>query len=109
MPTNVAVLQSYLLEDLPKVSHHQWLEGKLLEMKAVLRKASVGPSNVDRLPSPIQTIPRCEKFDVTRYSVQFKCCGYDVDLLMTYDWDLVNYEGLYSQCEKVKSEQARQW
>ena len=103
--------------DLPKTGHKSWLRSKLEELWRVIVRGSHGQPDVQYFPplgaTPPQNIPSCTGMFVTRFALQFKCSGCDVDLLMSYDWELdfEGYRGLYSlimSCD-ARDEETRQW
>ena len=78
-------------------------------------RGSHGQPDVQEFPplgsSPPQNIPSCTDMSVSRFALQFQCSGCEVDLLISYDWELDSegYRGLYSLSCDARDEETRQW
>jgi hypothetical protein len=101
--------------ELGKTDHKRWLRGKLEELKTVIEKGSSEEQDIQQFPpigrDPPKKIPKCTGMFITRFALQFKCSGCEVDLLISYDWELdpQGYRGLYSLCCDATDEETGQW
>ena len=100
--------------EVPKEDNADWLPRALEALKTALRRGEAKQyPNISNMPNSMlgRAIPCCSDWERTRFALQFKCGGYDVDLLPTYDWsrDPEKYEGLYKLCVKYHTQEQYQW
>ncbi|XP_065834545.1 2'-5'-oligoadenylate synthase 1A-like isoform X2 [Oscarella lobularis] len=101
-------------QEVPKEDNADWLPRALEALKTALRRGEAKQyPNISNMPNSMlgRAIPCCSDWERTRFALQFKCGGYDVDLLPTYDWsrDPEKYEGLYKLCVKYHTQEQYQW
>ena len=113
--TNVCLFHLLFLPDLPQKGHNTWLPSKLENLKRLIESASRGQPDIESFPqlggAAPRTLPQCMEFSITRFALQFKCSGLEVDLLISYDWELdpKGYKGLFDLCCNERNEEARLW